>query len=301
MGAPDKHHWFGITVPDPEGRPWLVRSDRLQDNPVWLPQRKAQRKGRPAGSRSDPSNLLSKDPGFELTSPPLRSARFALHVVVELLRQRSLAVIFSCSVPGTRLAHQACGARVAHPIRLKANWQDGPMADCYDSSSKPAARKTKREELTASFYTTGYHIHVDGSGLCTRNGSCRGLVNLILLHQRYEFVLRRLFPAPGPDCCSSPLRMAAPQLLAALGALPAQQRTVERVSQLVKASEEGMRVSMCYLLSPDTHGAKSLDIEDVDRCARHLLKAIVFRWWSIKPFALLGFDKFSTGPHMVHC
>ena len=270
MDAFDSHHSYGIKVPDPQGRIWLVRSDYLFGNPQW---------GRAQRGRGNSSAW----PGFELTTPPLSSAVLMLKVLRGLLLQRSLAVVFPCSLPHTQPIHTMCGVRMAQPDRQKADWR----TQCGNT------RVDEFPPLIPSF-----HVHVNGSGLCTEK-DCRGLVNLILLNSKYEYVLRRLFPIYGPADNSVPLRLAAPQLLAELGALPPEQRTASNARDIFLRYEKQLRFGLCYLLLRGANGAQSPSPRSAAHCAAKQDSAVLWRWWSMKPSSLLGLDTFSKATGAV--
>lgn len=261
MDSFDGHHTYGISVPDAQGRDWLVRSDCLFGNPHW-----ARLKGR---------GNSSAWPGFELTTPPLSSAALMLKVLRGLLAKRSLAVVFPCGLPHTQPIHTMCGVRMAQPDRQRSDWK----TQCGTTNID------RFPPLIPSF-----HVHVNGSSLCTEK-DCRGLVNLLLLNSKYEYVLRRLFPIYGPADNSVPLRLAAPQLLVELGALPPEQRTASIARNLFLRYENQLRFGLCYLLLYGASGARSP--HSAAQCAAKQSSAVVWRWWSLKPFSLLGLDTFS--------
>ncbi|MCA8925762.1 MAG: hypothetical protein KDD82_28395 [Planctomycetes bacterium] len=96
---------------------------------------------------------------------------------------------------------------------------------------KLAASGLVREGLKS-----GVHLTVGGERLVGPGGDARALTNLILLHENLEPLLRRMFqPVRGGGHSNRFARSLAvdhPQLLEAIGALPAEGRTVEALTEL---------------------------------------------------------------------
>ncbi|MEZ6183617.1 MAG: amidoligase family protein [Planctomycetota bacterium] len=87
---------------------------------------------------------------------------------------------------------------------------------------------------------SGVHLNLDGRNL-VRGNDARALVNLILMHESYEPMLRRLFrPVRGGSPTNRFARSIATDheaLLRQLDALPESERTLEKVEELFRAVE----------------------------------------------------------------
>src|SRR5690606_30643707 len=88
---------------------------------------------------------------------------------------------------------------------------------------------------------SGVHLTLDGAGLVRANGDARALANLIMMHENNEPMLRRLFnPVRGGGHANRFARSIAmdhPDILAEIEALPPEERTRERMSEIFRARE----------------------------------------------------------------
>ena len=185
--------WFaGVSWEDEAGRTWAVRTEHLM----------VIHGGSGLGT------------GYELVSPPLADPLAAYEVAARLYGAH--ADTFGLTTPCS------CGsqpARCGDPCGKVRYQRDRPHVRCG-------------KDTPFGFAGPGLHVHVDGTGLCagpaayqTVHSPCRGLVNLILLHERHEHLIRRLFPITDVSAHQLSLGAAVPALMRTLGALPAARRT----------------------------------------------------------------------------
>ncbi|MEZ6184916.1 MAG: hypothetical protein R3F62_07890 [Planctomycetota bacterium] len=96
--------------------------------------------------------------------------------------------------------------------------------------------KLEASGLVREGLKSGVHVTVDGSGLVDPRGDARGLANLIVLHENFEPLLRRMFdPVRGGGHSNRFARSLAvdhPELIEAIGNLSERERTVEKLTEL---------------------------------------------------------------------
>ena len=246
---------------DALGRGWEVHADFLIPN--------SRFKGRDTGGPPGVSTM----PGYEVTTPKLTSAAFGLRLMRHLHQLSGLGVIFPCTLRDTAPIHRMCGELMAQPTRQHQDWK----RQCHD-----AGMSRSLNVIAAPYINPTFHVHIDGSGLCSRHGGCRGLVNLVLFHERAEYVMRRMWPVYGHSDCTANFRLAAPDMLRELGALPRAERTMASLRAIFLKHEQQMRLGLCYLLPPNRDRAIHTRTS-ATKCAETLNEGIAWRWWSIKP------------------
>ena len=270
-----------IEFRDAKGGKWQIHSDFL------VPTRHFREK------KKD----IAQMPGYEVTTPKLSSAAFALRLQLWLHAYEGLVVPFDCMLAGP-MPRSACGALMAQPDRQRADWK----TQCEKTDGMRGVNVINVPHLMLQ---PVYHTHVDGTGLCnaesSESGSCRGLINLILLHEKYEYVLRRMFPPHGYTDSTVNFRLAAPEMLRDLGALPRHERTMGSARRIFLKHEHQLRLSLCYLL-PYHRSRDTATAARAETCAREMHVGVLWRWWSLKPFALIpGIDNFSSYKPTVEC
>jgi DNA uptake protein ComE-like DNA-binding protein len=112
-----------------------------------------------------------------------------------------------------------------------------PLKDTQDLEQ--ILNKIRESDLVREGLKSGVHLTLDGKGLIKSNGDARALTNLILMHENMEPMLRRLFnPVRGGGHSNRFARQLAVdhhELLEAIDALPENQRTREKLTELFKA------------------------------------------------------------------
>ena len=210
---------------------------------------------------------MSGAPGFEVVSPPLRSTPFVLRLLQEVFQQHTfLGVAFPCN----------CGS---------SKWLCGDACGFAYNAARPPQKCGSEDGLQGAMY----QIHVDGRGLCTDEGNCHRLVNLMVLHEKHEHMIRRLFMRSivTDATVDPPLWSASPKLLKSLSSMPASGRSRSEVQRVFLHHRHELRGGICHFLRA---GGK--------RCSRYPT-GVIYRWWSLNVAALLKLSDYSSATSTV--
>ena len=171
---------------------------------------------------------------------------------------------------------------------------------CFTSVYLPccvAAAIPRIGGMRAGLQGPAFHVHVDGRGLCDAaagqgDRACRGLVNLILLHERHEHVIRRLFPVTDISTTQPPLWAVAPKLMEKLGRLTVSKRTERQVRALFRENSAELQAALMELVFPGVNASNKWG-------AAGMPPFLLFRWWSLNVAAVARLSRYSQAKNTV--
>ena len=244
---------FTVYWLDQQGKRWQLHDESLNHNAEW---RKGCVKGAPCA-----------DPGFEIVSPPLARALVAFRLQQQLYMHTDvLGVLSPCHCGSDR---RLCGDE----------------CNAYDPT-KPSPRCRTERGRDQALWGPEYHVHVDGSRLCTSEASssgcaatadCSGLVQLLLYYSQRELCIRRMFPVTGVSAAHAPIWTAAPSLIAAMARLEPGGRTCGALREIFTAHRKELGTAHCRMMKGSIGCRKA-----------YYTPGVLYRFWSLNVAGMLN-------------